>query len=70
VADVLLPDTIEALRRCGALVDTATAAHFLKISPALVARSIRRGDLPCVRLSNRVRIPTEALIRLAEGGAA
>jgi excisionase family DNA binding protein len=38
------------------------AAHELNTTPAVIRRSIQRGEIPCLRLSARTfRIPASAL---------
>ena len=46
------------------------AAALLRVNHKLVYESIRRGDLPAVKLGKRIVIPKQALARLlAEGNA-
>lgn len=45
-------------------------ARLLGIGRSSAYEAIRRGDLPSLRLSRRIVIPTRALLRLLENGNA
>jgi excisionase family DNA binding protein len=50
------------------LLTTREAAERLRVSHDTITRMIKRGELPAIRISQRiVRIPVPALVRLESG---
>jgi excisionase family DNA binding protein len=62
--------TLDEIRSWPAtVVDIPTAARALGISRSYAFELVRRGDFPCrcIRVGNRYRVPTNALLALLEG---
>ena len=52
-------------REIGPLVYTvAEAARLLKVSPTLVRRTVRKGELRAIRMGDRILIPRGEIERL------
>lgn len=60
--------TLAEVRRSErAALTRAEVASLFGVDPRTVTRAIAQGELPCVKLGNRVLIPRERLLALLDG---
>jgi excisionase family DNA binding protein len=50
-------------------ISVERAGRLLGVSRGSAYEAVRRGEIPSIRIGNRIVVPTAALVRLLEGRA-
>jgi excisionase family DNA binding protein len=50
-------------------ISVERAGRLLGVSRGSAYEAVRRGEIPSIRIENRIVVPTAALVRLLEGRA-